>query len=134
MIRSRCWLVPIRSSWRSWIHLIGPRSLSERQATASSSGYTGSLTPNPPPESGEATRTCDGGMSRTSAMIARARYTSWKLHWIVSDSRPESYSATIPRVSSGVPVWRAAVKRRLTTPSARSKAPARSPHSNSSWK
>ena len=61
----------MKLSRRSAVHLTGRPSAREAQVTTHSSGYTKILEPNPPPTSGEMTRSLCSGIPRTNAAISR---------------------------------------------------------------
>jgi hypothetical protein len=125
--------VATRCSRRSSIHRTGrPRCLA-RWATSTSSGYTLTLGPKPPPTSGAITRTRSSASPSISEIRVRTANGTWVEDHTVSSSRPPSQAATTPRVSSGLPPVRGTTTRSDTLPAASWNARSGSPTSTVKW-
>jgi hypothetical protein len=98
-----------------------------RNGTRTSSGYTISLLPNPPPTSGATTRTRWGGNSSNSAKTRRTSCGTCDETHTRRSPVACTYSATMPRGSIGIPPPRVIRKRsdrtRADSRSARSTSP-----------
>lgn len=96
---SRPCTVVWRSSTRSLVHFSGRPSNFDPAASATSSGYSTHFGPNPPPTSGEITRTCVSAIPRCRASPVRTRCGTWLEIHTVSSSPASVYSATTARAS-----------------------------------
>ena len=96
---ARPWVVALRSSLRSPIHFTGRPSLTAATQARTSSEYTRSLEPNPPPTSGAITRTFCSGMPTMIPRKILRKWGTWVDDHTVSCLPNGVYSATTPRVS-----------------------------------
>ncbi len=76
-IWSRPWIVAWKPSLRDSVHFTGRPSLRATTSAMTSSAYTLSFEPKPPPTSGAMTRICCSGMPHVSASISRRMCGIW---------------------------------------------------------
>ncbi len=104
-ITSRPWIVARFASVRSSVHFTGRPSLRASAITITSSAYTSSFDPNPPPTSGAITRTFASGMPSTSVYAVRMMCGPC-VEVIMVTSPAALTSQSAPRGSIGVGISR----------------------------